>query len=105
MRPCPRAQGGIELVRDFLEEKVGKDFGALAEKLGDQAAFQKLALDMLRELDLTRPTDAPDESDSDSPDDEDGPEDDSQGEDDSQSQGDPQAAEMAGEMAEGDGDG
>ncbi len=58
-----KAQGGLELVRDFLEEKVGKDFGALAEKLSDQEAFQKLALDMLRELDLTRPTDAPDESD------------------------------------------
>jgi len=51
-----KAQGGIELVRDFLEEKVGGDFAGLAEKIGDQEAFQKLALDMLRELDLTRPT-------------------------------------------------
>ncbi|NCP13025.1 MAG: cobaltochelatase subunit CobT [Sphingomonadales bacterium] len=99
-----KAQGGLELVRDFLEEKVGKDFGALADSLSDQATFQKLALDMLRELDLTRPTENPDQSDTDDADD-DAPSDDSQGEDDSPSEGDPQAAEMAGEMAEGDGEG
>ena len=100
-----KARGGIELVRDFLEEKVGKDFAALADTLSDQAAFQKLALDMLRELDLTRPTDAPDEGDSDEPDDEDGPDDDNEGEDDNQGEGDPQSAEMAGDMAEGEGEG
>jgi cobaltochelatase CobT len=99
-----RARGGIELVRDFLEEKVGGDFAGLAEQIGDQEAFQRLALDMLRELDLTRPTDAPDESDSDEPDDEDGP-DDSEGEDENQGEGDPQSAEMAGDMAEGEGEG
>ncbi len=100
-----KARGGIELVRDFLEEKVGGDFAALADTVGDQEAFQKLALDMLRELDLTRPTDAPDESDSDEPDDEDGPDDENGGEDDNQGEGDPQSAEMAGDMAEGEGEG
>jgi len=100
-----KARGGIELVRDFLQEKVGGDFAQLADKIGDQEAFQKLALDMLRELDLTRPTDAPDESDSDEPDDEDGADDDSEGEDENQGEGDPQAAEMAGDMAEGEGEG
>ena len=99
-----KARGGLELVRAFLEEKVGKDFGALAEKLSDQEAFQKLALDMLRELDLTQPSDAPDQSDSDDADDEDGP-DDNEGEDENQGEGDPQSAEMAGDMAEGEGDG
>ncbi|MFM7379198.1 MAG: cobaltochelatase subunit CobT [Erythrobacter sp.] len=103
--PVPeRARGGIELVRDFLEEKVGGDFAGLADSIADQELFQKLALDMLRELDLTRPTEAPDETDSDEPDDEDAP-DDSEGEDDSQGEGDPQSAEMAGDMAEGDGEG
>ncbi|MFM7350488.1 MAG: cobaltochelatase subunit CobT [Erythrobacter sp.] len=103
--PVPeRALGGIELVRDFLEEKVGGDFAGLADSIADQELFQKLALDMLRELDLTRPTEAPDETDSDEPDDEDAP-DDSEGEDDSQGEGDPQSAEMAGDMAEGDGEG
>ena len=100
-----KAQGGIELVRDFLEEKVGGDFAGLAEKIGDQEAFQKLALDMLRELDLTRPTEAPDESDSDDADDDDAPSDDEQGDDDNQGEGDPQSAEMAGDMAEGEGEG
>ena len=43
--------------RDFLRrESPAKDFGALAEKLGDQEGnSRRLALDMLRELDLTRP--------------------------------------------------
>ena len=100
-----KARGGIELVRDFLEEKVGGDFAGLAEKIGDQEAFQKLALDMLRELDLTRPTDAPDESDTDDADDDDAPSDEDQGDDDSSSEGDPQSAEMAGDMAEGEGEG
>lgn len=100
-----KAQGGIELVRDFLEEKVGGDFAGLAEKIADQEAFQKLALDMLRELDLTRPTEAPDESDSDDADDDDAPSDDDQGDDDNQGEGDPQSAEMAGDMAEGEGEG
>lgn len=99
-----KAQGGIELVRDFLEEKVGGDFAGLAEKIADQEAFQKLALDMLRELDLTRPTEAPDESDSDDADDDDAPSDDDQGDDDNQGEGDPQSAEMAGDMAEGEGE-
>ncbi|PKP96727.1 MAG: cobaltochelatase subunit CobT, partial [Alphaproteobacteria bacterium HGW-Alphaproteobacteria-15] len=99
-----KARGGLELVRAFLEEKVGKDFGALAEKLSDQEAFQKLALDMLRELDLTQPSDAPDQSDSDDADDDDGP-DDNEGDDENQGEGDPQSAEMAGDMAEGEGEG
>jgi cobaltochelatase CobT len=100
-----KAQGGIGLVRDFLEEKVGGDFAGLADMIGDQEAFQKLALDMLRELDLTRPTEAPDQSDSDDADDDDAPSDDDQGDDDNQGEGDPQSAEMAGDMAEGEGEG
>jgi cobaltochelatase CobT len=99
-----RAQGGLELVRDFLEEKVGKDFGALADKLADQEAFQKLALDMLRELDLTRPTDAPDEADNQDGEDDEGADEDQTGDDSEDSAGDPQSAEMAGDMAEGEGD-
>jgi cobaltochelatase CobT len=99
-----KARGGIELVRDFLEEKVGGDFAGLADKIADQEAFQKLALDMLRELDLTRPTDAPDEADGDDGEDDDGADDDQTGEDESEGQGDPQASEMAGDMSEGEGD-
>lgn len=100
-----KARGGIALVRDFLEEKVGGDLAGLAERMGDQAAFQQLALEMLRELELTRPADAPDAGENDTPDDEDAPSDESAGEDESEGAGDPQAAEMASEMAEGEGDG
>lgn len=100
-----KARGGIALVRDYLEEKVGGDLAGLAERMGDQAAFQQLALDMLRELELTRPADAPDAGENDTPDDADAPSDESAGEDESEGAGDPQAAEMAGEMAEGEGDG
>jgi len=100
-----KARGGIALVRDYLEEKVGGDLAGLAERMGDQAAFQQLALDMLRELELTRPADAPDAGENDTPDDADAPSDESAGEDESEGAGDPQAAEMADEMAEGVGDG
>jgi cobaltochelatase CobT len=100
-----RAQGGIALVRDFIEETVGKDFAALGEQLGDQKAFQKLALDMLRDLDLTRPTDSPDEADNDDGEDEDGADDDQAGDEQNEGEADPQSAEMAGEMAEGEGEG
>ncbi|TRD12227.1 cobaltochelatase subunit CobT [Erythrobacter insulae] len=105
--PIPeRAEAGIGLVRGAIEDKVGKNFADLFDQLGDQEGFQKLALDMLRDLDLTRPTDTPDENESN----EDGDEDDGSNEDqpsDEQQDGDadPQSAEMAGEMAEGEGEG
>ncbi|WP_298467719.1 cobaltochelatase subunit CobT [uncultured Erythrobacter sp.] len=104
--PIPeKAQPGIELVRDFIEETVGKDFSALGDSLDDQEAFQKLALDMLRELDLTRPTDAPDEADNDDGDEEDGADDEQSGDEQQEGDADPQSSEMAGEMAEGEGEG
>ncbi len=100
-----KARGGVELVRDFVEEKVGKDFAALSDTLGDQEAFQRLALDMLRELDLTRPTEAPDETDNDDSEDDDGEDQEQTGDDERDGDADPQGAEAAGEMAEGEGDG
>ena len=100
-----KARGGIELVRDFIEETVGDDFAALGDSLDDQEAFQKLTLDLLRELDLTRPTDAPDEADNDDGEDEDGADDDQAGDEQQEGDADPQSAEMAGEMAEGEGEG
>ena len=100
-----KAQAGVSLVRDFVEDKVGKDFAALGQSLADQEAFQKLALDMLRELDLTRPTDAPDETDQDDSEDEEGQEDEQSGDEQQEGDADPQSAEVAGDMAEGEGDG
>ncbi len=99
------ARVGLSLVREAIEESLGKDFSALSESLEDQEAFQKLTLDMLRELDLTRPVDAPDEADNDDGEDDEGADDEQSGDDQEEGQGDPQSAEVAGDMAEGDGDG
>ena len=101
-----KARGGVDLVREFVEEKIGKDFAALSDSLADQEAFQRLALDMLRELDLTRPTDEPEDNDNEDGEDDDGEEQDQDGEDEQQDgSNDPQSAEMAGDMAEGEGEG
>jgi len=103
--PPEKAERGISLVRDSIEDKVGQDFSALLESLGDQAAFQALALDMLRELDLTRPTEQPDETDQDDSEEDEGEDDDQGGDEQQDGDADPQSAEMAGEMSEGDGEG
>ncbi|MFN2101174.1 cobaltochelatase subunit CobT [Altererythrobacter sp. MF3-039] len=105
-QPIPdAAQAGVELVREWIEEKAGGDMESLALSLDDQKAFQSLALDMLQHLDLTKPHDAPDASDNDEGDEEDGEDqDDSEGDEDS-GEGDPQSVEMAGDMADGDADG
>ena len=104
--PVPeRAKAGVGLVREAIEAKVGKDFAALSDQLDDQKAFQKLALDMLRELDLTRPMDSPEDSENEEGEDDDGADEDQTGDDQNEGDGDPQSSEMAGEMAEGDADG
>ncbi|WP_428027614.1 cobaltochelatase subunit CobT [Altererythrobacter sp.] len=105
-QPIPeRAQAGVEMVREFIEQRASADFDALALSIDDQAAFQSLSLDMLQHLDLTQPTDVPDEGENEQGDEEDG-QDEQQGEDEQdQNQGDPQSSEMAGEMSEGDSDG
>ncbi len=48
------AQGGVEMLRSWIEDKAGGDFDALALSLDNQRAFQSLALDMLQHLELTR---------------------------------------------------
>ena len=98
------AQRGVEMVREFIEERVGDDFDSLLSSLDDQEAFQSLSLDMLQQLDLTQPTDAPDEADNEDGEDEEGEEEQDEGEQE-QGEGDPQATEMAGEMSEGESDG
>ena len=43
---------GLELVREWVEEKAGADLDALALALDDQAAFAALARKLLEDLDL-----------------------------------------------------
>ncbi|WFL76528.1 cobaltochelatase subunit CobT [Altererythrobacter arenosus] len=100
-----RARAGVELVRSYIEERVGDDFQLLANSLDDQALFQSLSLDMLQQLDLTHPTDAPDEADNDDGEEDEG-QDQQDGEDEeNQGEGEPQSAEAAGEMSDGEADG
>ena len=100
-----RARAGVELVREWIEDKAGGDIAALADRLDDQRAFQALSLDLLRHLDLTRP-EPTDEADGEDGDEDEGeqPQDET-GEDEDQGSSEPQSAEMAGETAEGDSDG
>jgi cobaltochelatase CobT len=96
-----RAASGVDMVRDWIEERIGGDLEALALSLDNQQAFQNLAIDMLRNLELTMPEvpeDLPEEGD-------DGEEPEGEEEDegeDEAGQGDPQTTEMAGETTEGD---
>jgi cobaltochelatase CobT len=95
----PSAQAGIALVRESLEAKVGSNIAALAEKIGDQEAFQKLSLEILRELELTSPAQTPDEGEADAPDDAEAA-DASAGEDERQGEAAPQSAEVADAISE-----
>lgn len=100
-QPIPEAaQAGVEMLRNWIEEKAAADFDALALSIDDQKSFQSLTLDMLQHLELTRaeqieqpPENADDlDGDEETEDQEDG---DSTGEEQQQS-------EMAGEASEGD---
>ncbi len=101
----PSAQFAVNMVRGWIEESVGEGIDDLANSLGDQEAFQKLTLNMLRELDLTRPADNPDQTDSDDSEEEDGQEEDQSGDEQQEGDADPQSTDVAGDMAEGDGEG
>jgi cobaltochelatase CobT len=102
-QPVPEAaQGGVDLLRGWIEERTGGDFDALAASLEDQAAFQHLALDMLQHLELTRSDqiepDTPDSEDQDS-------EDQDEEQPDSEAAQDQSAAEAAAEPSEGEEEG
>lgn len=100
-----RARVGLSLVREAIEQAVGDDLSALADSLSDQEAFQKLALDMLRDLDLTRPTETPDETDEDDSEEDEGQDEEGAGDEQQQGEAEPDAAEVAGDMQEGEADG
>jgi cobaltochelatase CobT len=100
-----RAKTGLSLVREAIEKAVGSDLSSLADSLGDQEAFQKLALDMLRDLDLTRPTEDQDQTDEDDSDEDDGQDEEDGGDEQQEGEAEPDAADVAGEMQEGEADG
>jgi len=54
-QPVPdAARSGVEMLRNWIEERAGADFESLAQSIDDQKSFQSLALDMLQHLELTR---------------------------------------------------
>jgi cobaltochelatase CobT len=100
-QPVPEAARlGTDMVRSWIEGRAGGDFAALRDTLGDQKAFQKLALDMLGHLELTQPSDMPETDPDDNDDGEDQDEGDEQP-DDSEGSQDENPSEMAGDTSEG----
>ena len=106
-QPVPEAaRGGVELVRDWIEQNAGRDLDALPLALDDQRAFQHLTNSLLEHLALVE-SDAPQE-----PDDDRGQEDEEFAEQEQEEgdQGDDQSADSdasvdaRGEMPEGDGE-
>ena len=100
-QPVPQAaRRGVDMVRDWIEQKAGGDLDALARSLSDQDAFQQRSLDLLRHLELTYSEederDQGDDEDEENTGEEESDDGDEDGPDDS---GTP---EVAGEPAEGD---
>ena len=70
-RPAPAAaDGGLNLVRGWIEEKAGADLDALAYAIDDQGAFARLATQLLEDLELVEGEMLPDEADEGGSDDE-----------------------------------
>jgi cobaltochelatase CobT len=51
-KPPSIAEGGLALVRDWIEEKAGADLDALGLTLDDQSAFARLTTRLLEDLEL-----------------------------------------------------
>jgi len=99
----PSAEGGVNLVRQWIGDKAGGDFEGLAHLLDDQRAFQSLTLGMLQHLELTdphQPQDPTDEFDEEEGEEE--TEDDQTGDDSGEEQ---LPTEMTSEATEGDEEG
>ena len=92
--PPDAATRGLNLVREWVEEKAGSDLDGLALALDDQAAFAALARKLLEDLELASADDRPEEEPDDGGDDQDG---DDSGEDESEDQ-DQDAGAQGGEM-------
>jgi cobaltochelatase CobT len=81
LRPPPAAKKIVELWRDFIEERAGRDLDGLGKAVENQRAFARSVRDLLSSLDMA------DQSAMD-PDDEDSDEDNESSQDQDQSQGD-----------------
>ena len=104
-QPVPAAaEVGTAMVRSWIEARAGADILGLADLVGDQKAFQNLALEMLGHLDLTKSNDDAD----DGGDEDEGEQTEDQDEDQpdaSEDSADQQPSEIAGDTTEGDDEG
>jgi len=104
-QPVPAAaEVGTAMVRSWIEGRAGADLLGLADLVGDQKAFQNLALEMLGHLDLTKSNDDAD----DGGDEDEGEQAEDQEEDQpdaSEDSADQQPSEIAGDTTEGNDEG
>jgi cobaltochelatase CobT len=96
------AAAGVNMLRDWIEEKAGGDLDALGLALDDQTAFASLAQSMLQHLDLTESDFDPSDADEGGDEADDDQEQDGDSED--EGQGEVGQAEARGEQQEGDGE-
>ncbi len=102
-KPVPDiAAAGVNMLRDWIEEKAGGDLDALGLALDNQAAFASLTQTMLQHLDLTESDFDP--SDADEGGDEADDDQEQEGESDDEGEGEAGQAEARGEQQEGDGE-
>ena len=100
--PPPGTENGLALVREWIEDKGGADMDALALLIDDQAAFQRLAMQLLEDLDLVDGDIAPQDESSEDEEDGDEQEDETESEGDDEAGGDAGDVEMRGERGESD---
>jgi len=97
------AEAGVELLREFIESRIGDDFERLALTLDDQKAFQSLTIDMLRHLQLVEAEPLDEEGQDDASEDDAGKD---EGDDDSDEDGgnELKQEQVAGDSGEGEGE-
>jgi len=103
-RPAPAAAAmGLELVRDWIEDKAAGDLDALALAIDDQKSFSQLVTRLLEDLELIEADMVPDEADDGGGEDE-GTEEQDQGDDEGEQQSSDQQGEVdaRGEQRESD---
>jgi cobaltochelatase CobT len=101
--PPEAARAGVDMMRQWIEDKASADFEALALTIDDQKSFQSLSLDMLQHLELTRSDQI--EQEPEDRNDSDGEEDTEEDEEGGDAGDEQQPSEVASDASEGDEDG
>ncbi|MBB4639876.1 cobaltochelatase subunit CobT [Rhizorhapis suberifaciens] len=103
--PPQSAQAGVDLVRQWIEDKAGSDLDALGLALDDQHAFQTLSTALLEHLDLVDAEAPPEQAEDEGSDEQEEEGQDEQEGEDQESQGDSdQSVESRQQQDSGDGE-